>query len=81
MEEGGYQMEGVNWRVVLQERGEREHVQEKRHVDTLVTARPLQASPRIQDKSKRERDIALLPITLERMEWFYYMLDNQIRLI
>ena len=59
-----------NWRDALQEMGERKDVQDKRRVDTLVTARALQASPRIQDK--RERDVVLLPITLERMEWFYY---------
>lgn len=57
-----------NWSVVLQEMGERKDVQDKRRVDALVTARALQASPRIQDKG--ERDNAELPITLERMEWF-----------
>ena len=45
------------------------HVQDRRHVDTLATARALQASRKIQDE--RERDIAQLPITLERMVLFY----------
>lgn len=44
----------VNWVVVLQEMGGRKYMQDKRHVDTLVTARTWQTSPMIQDK----RDIA-----------------------
>lgn len=43
--------------------------QDRRHVDTLATALALQASRKIQDE--RERDIAQLPITLERMVLFY----------